>query len=149
MSSVTEASASNQKTGRKTSGRSWKKVPMLVLGLSWMMICSRIRTSVGIEVPFCSEMLELCSSGSGLRLPRVDSCWLPLTTAICTVPQLYVLYHSYMYCTVPHYTTHYIVPHYHTLPHLAQTVPGRRCQHQGSEARRRMFSVLCRHLYIR
>ena len=52
-----------------------------------MIICSLIRTSVGIEVPFCSEMLELCSSGSGLRLPRDGSC--------CYNKQL-ILYHTWL-----------------------------------------------------
>ena len=36
-----------------------KKVPMFLFGLSWRMIWSLIRTSVGMEVVFCSDMLEL------------------------------------------------------------------------------------------
>ena len=49
ISSSMAASASNQRTGRKTSGSFSKKSPMLGFGRSWMIICSRISTWQGIH----------------------------------------------------------------------------------------------------
>ena len=81
ISSLIAASASNQRTGRKTSGIFSKNNPILGLGRSWRIIWSRIKTWqeslwvqfivklvndsfadtwIGIEVSICRVMLDEC-----------------------------------------------------------------------------------------
>ena len=81
ISSSMAASASNQRTGRKTSGIFSKNNPILGLGRSWRIIWSRIKTWqeslwvqfivklvndsfadtwIGIEVSICRVMLDEC-----------------------------------------------------------------------------------------
>ena len=50
MSSVMTACASNHRTGSSTGLRFVKKEPILGFGDNWRMICSLMRTSVGMEV---------------------------------------------------------------------------------------------------